>query len=66
MKKLVILDLNSVTISIFSIDWIFYTEDGDFNIVETLDFIESTYGVHFKESEIEWMLADEKLSVTIY
>ena len=66
MKKLIILDCSDSTVGVFTIDTTPYTNDGDFEIVTALDHINEHYDVYYRASEIEWMLSDIDLSITIY
>lgn len=67
MKKLVILDFEIGSVCIFMIDPDIYTKYGsDFDIDSALEDINKEFDLSFKESNINWMLAHEDLTVSIF
>lgn len=67
MKKLVILDFEIGSVCIFMIDPDIYIKYGsDFDIDSALEDINKEFDLSFKESNINWMLAHEDLTVSIF
>ena len=67
MKKLVILDFEIGTVLIFTIDHIAYRDENfDFNIESAIEKLNEKYDLHLKESNIQWMLTSEDLTVSIF
>ena len=67
MKKIIILDNNSLEVHIFDFDTQAFGGDGeeDIDIQVFYDEVFSFYGIEIKDSECSWMLVD-KIKIEIH